>query len=175
MQHYWAPAVCVFFALILTALRYLCSTPLPSKISGRAIVVATVVLCAVLLPIRAFASRVGIGLTPPVLKTWASPSDQLLTREEFAKDLGRLNGTSLVFVRYGVQHNDMTEWVYNGADIEHEKIIWARDMGPEKNQELIDYFKGRRVWLLEADETPPRLEPYPTQTESKIAAGQPIP
>jgi hypothetical protein len=33
-------------------------------------------------------------------------------------------------------------------------------MGREKNQELIDYYKNRRAWLLYADDEPPRLVPY---------------
>jgi hypothetical protein len=38
--------------------------------------------------------------------------------------------------------------------------VWARDMGEEQNQELLRYFSERRVWVLYADESPPRLEPY---------------
>jgi hypothetical protein len=30
----------------------------------------------------------------------------------------------------------------------------------EKNLELIQYFKDRKVWLLQADETPPKLTEY---------------
>jgi hypothetical protein len=33
-------------------------------------------------------------------------------------------------------------------------------MGVEKNQELLRYYKERRVWLLEADDVPPKLQPY---------------
>jgi len=33
-------------------------------------------------------------------------------------------------------------------------------MGAAENEELIHYYKDRRAWLLEADETPPRLAPY---------------
>jgi hypothetical protein len=52
------------------------------------------------------------------------------------------------------------DWVYNGADLEDAPILWARDMGREKNREIVEYYAGRRVWRLYADENPPRLEPY---------------
>ena len=175
MQHYWAPAACVFFVLILMAMRFLSALQSPSKIPGRAIIASTIAVCVVLIPIRVLGPRIGIRLTPPVLKTWASASDQLLSRARYAQDLTRLDGRHLVLVAYSPLHNDMSEWVYNGADIEHEKIIWARDMGPAKNQELIDYFKGRRVWLIEPDETPPRLRPYSSLSERKITGAPSFP
>ena len=40
-------------------------------------------------------------------------------------------------------------------------VVWARDMGAAKNQELIDYYKDRRVWLVEPDEKPVRVTPHP--------------
>ena len=39
-------------------------------------------------------------------------------------------------------------------------MVWARDMGAAKNQELIDYYKERRMWLVEPDEKPVRVTPY---------------
>ena len=63
------------------------------------------------------------------------------------------------------------EWVYNTADIESQKVIWAQDMGPAKNQELIDYYKDRRVWLLYADERPPKLAPYSEAAERRLCTG----
>jgi hypothetical protein len=52
------------------------------------------------------------------------------------------------------------DWVYNEPDIDHAAIVWARDMGNTDNQELLNYFKDRRVWRINGDSSPPRLEPY---------------
>ena len=53
------------------------------------------------------------------------------------------------------------EWVYNEAEIDQAKVIWARDMNPTENCKLIGYFKDRRIWLLEVgmDEALPKLNP----------------
>jgi hypothetical protein len=66
----------------------------------------------------------------------------------------------LVIVRYSPDHDPLYEFVFNRADIDHSFIVWARDMGDAKNRELIDYYRDRRVWLLEPDSPSLNVTPY---------------
>jgi hypothetical protein len=81
-------------------------------------------------------------------------------RARIVSDLEHSPGQHLILVRYANDHVPDKEWVYNAADIDSAKVVWARDMGEQKNQELLQYFKGRAVWLLQADESPPKLTQY---------------
>jgi hypothetical protein len=89
------------------------------------------------------------------------PRAQLLHRLE------NTPGEHLIIVRYAPSHLPDPEWVYNRADIDAAKVVWARDMGEENNRELLQYFKNRTVWMLEPDESPPRLTPYPLTVQEQ--------
>ncbi|CDZ78492.1 hypothetical protein BN59_02802 [Legionella massiliensis] len=69
-------------------------------------------------------------------------------------------GQLLVFVHQGKLNDPNDIWVYNQANIDASKIVWANDMTPEKNQGLIDYYGNKRtVWHLN-DDAKLTLAPY---------------
>ncbi len=86
--------------------------------------------------------------------------------------LRSLPGPQLILVRYSPNHDPLLDWVYNGADIDRQKVVWARDMGAAQNRELLCYYKDRRWWLLDADTAPPRLMSYAGEAGIK-ATGAP--
>jgi hypothetical protein len=72
-------------------------------------------------------------------------------------------GNHLVIVRFDPRHplREDLNWVYNDADLDASRIIWAWDMGPANNQQLISAYPGREVWLVQPDlPGGPQLSPY---------------
>ena len=72
-------------------------------------------------------------------------------RKPVEQQLNALPGEHLVLVRYSKSHNSGEEYVYNEADIDRAKTVWAReipgmDLGP-----LLSYFRNRDVYIYEPD------------------------
>jgi hypothetical protein len=152
VPHYVATITGVQMAIVVQGMRHLCVWRPQGKPLGKALVRATVGTCLMMVPVHAWVN--------------ASATDAGSMHEMGSKRAGieaRLQSMpagQLVLVTYNTGHDPLQEWVYNGADIDGSKVVWARDMGPEKNEELIEYYRNRRVWRLEADEKSPKLYPY---------------
>ena len=76
---------------------------------------------------------------------------------------------SATLVRYAPGHNTQEEWVFNAADIDASKVIWAREMTAEQDRPFLEYFHDRQTWLAEPDHNPPLLAPYSTAEAIKEA------
>jgi len=149
--HYAAPLVCVIFALIVQSIRHLRTMRLGKRPIGKALSWAAVVLLAV-----DTASAVSHRECDPI--AWTCQGDP--SRAIIQKTLERTPGKHLVVVRYGDEHNIHDEWVYNSADIDGAKVLWARELSPEQNANLFTYFKDRQIWLVTPDSDNTSLEPY---------------
>ena len=159
--HYAAPLAAVVYALVLQAMQHLRRWKWHANPTGLAMCRAVPAICVLLLFARALSPRIHVPVPAEFPQTWASPQSQMLDRSKLQGELKEYAEHHLVIVRYQPSHDPLGgEWVYNDADIDNSKTVWARDMGTAQNEELIKYFKNRRVWLLEPDETPPKLSPY---------------
>ena len=158
--HYAAPLTAVLYAITLLMMRDLCGSSGRPNLSGRFVARSVPIICFVLLLARIAAPLVHNAPKPSWVRTWCSQDEQNLERARVLQQLEHTPGDHLVIVRYQQNHDFITdEWVYNNADIDASKVIWARDMGP-RNSELLNYFKARHAWLVEPDYNPPRLSPY---------------
>ncbi len=163
--HYIAPLTCAILALVLIALRRLRSWQWRSKPVGQFITRAVPAICVLLLALRVAASPLDLPLPAEWpgrgVPTWCSTGPSNQERAAMLQKLRRYPGRQLVIVHYNPDHEiSFHEWVYNRAEIDTAKVIWARDMGAAKNEELIRHFKNRHAWVVDADDHPPKLLPY---------------
>jgi len=86
---------------------------------------------------------------------YGDPQGRIRVRDELA----RLPGKKLVFVHYAPGHR-FEEWIHNEADIGRAPVVLVHDLGTVENSRLLSYFRDRTAWLLEPDQSPPRLAPY---------------
>ena len=164
LAHYVSPFVGAFYAIGLQAMRHLRQWKPEGKPSGLTLVRLTVTLIVVMAGVRLFAQP--LGMAPPEWPpsnwnfTWFGPEHFGRERAGIESALEKLPGQQLAIVRYGKKHEPLDEWVYNDADIDGSKVVWAREMDTADNLELIHYYPDRRVWLVEPDAIPARIEPY---------------
>jgi len=165
LPHYLAPATALLYLVLLQCMRHIRLWKGRHSLQGAAAVHMIVVVCCAVFLLRIAAASTHTAIEP----AWPRGN---LDRAAIIHQLSHQPGYHLIIVRYqpppGVQHDVDREWVYNAADIDSAKIVWARDMGTEKNEELLNYFHDRHiwqhvsqhVWQLNGDQSSPTLEPY---------------
>jgi hypothetical protein len=90
------------------------------------------------------------------------------------QQLANQPGDQLVLVHYGTHHDVYEELVYNHADIDRSKIIWARSLGTDQDNDLIRHYPNREVWNVEEDAgiTLRRAPFNPGSYSSRLAPGR---
>jgi hypothetical protein len=87
-------------------------------------------------------------------------------RRPVEQHLAALPGLHLVLVRYAKDHNSGEEYVYNAADIDGAKTVWAREIPGMNVTPLLSYFGNRDVWLFQPDEDNGTVTPYSPENSS---------
>jgi hypothetical protein len=178
--HYVAAAVCLFVLMAMVGLQ---------RLPGMAAAVI-LMLCA-----AQFAFWYGISVPAPAgfgaeARSWelwnALDGRNQARRREAADELAKKPGKLLIFVRYWPQHIFQEEWVWNGADIDAQRVVWARDLGDAENRKLMAYYPDRKALLFEPDGGPlafdqylpeeplPELPPEPESKEKKSEPKKPV-
>jgi hypothetical protein len=153
--HYAAPLLCVLVALLVQAMRHMNTIEIGGRPIGSMAVRIVVVLILIETGVNAAEHKCDIV-------DWMCQGQ--FDRAVVADELSAMPGKHLVVVRYYEGHDPAREWVYNRAEIDSAKIVWAREMDVAQNEKLFTYFRDRKVWLVRPDEYnfQPRLpRPYP--------------
>ncbi len=148
--HYAAPMTAALFGIVVQAMRYLRRWRWHGRPVGVGLTRVVVIVAFALIPVRAWMS-------------WHhrdANDEHMRYRAGFSSELRNAPGDQLVIVRYSSDHDPGEEWVYNRANIDRAKVVWAREIAGKDMRLLLDYFRDRRVWLAEPDADPPRLSPY---------------
>ena len=159
--HYAAPLTCVILALLLVALRRARQWRWHGRPAGRFLIRALPLGLAMLLVVRWGMGVRRLYISPDWPPTWYNASVVNTDRDRMLAQLQALPQKQLVFVRFAPRSKLLYDWTYNSADIDRDKVVWAMDMGFARNQELIDYYKDRQVWLVEPDKVSAKWGPYP--------------
>jgi hypothetical protein len=175
IPYYLGVYVAAFYVLGLQAMRHLRLWRPGDNPVGLALVRFTVVLCILLGVIRVFAGPLHIGLAQNKGGEWAAewygPGPWGAARARIEDTLDQMPGGQLAIVHYSPGHDPTDEWVYNTAGINNSRVIWARDMGPAQNLDLIHFYKNRTVWLVQPDQNPAEVTPYSVAEEVNSAPG----
>ena len=174
--HYLAPFTVVFYALGLQAMRHLRLWKPEGKPVGLILTRLCVTLCIFMACIRICAVPLHLEQNVwPGLETsdsWMGPGHWGTQRAQVQARLEKLPSPQLAIVRYASDHDPLDEWVYNRANIDASKVVWAREGNPAADRVLLRYYQNRRAWLIEPDTRPPTVIPYSVPAPTMPAPAQ---
>ncbi|MBV9762176.1 MAG: hypothetical protein JO340_16560 [Acidobacteriaceae bacterium] len=169
---YVAAVACFFVLVSVAGLRSLNSLVIRNQPVGRRAAIFLLALCAAQFlfwyALHVFDDQ-EVSIALKQYESWDAINHlDSGERESIERQLAQTPGPKLIFVSYWPNHLFQHEWVYNSADIDASQVVWARDLGALRNQDLIRYYPNRGVWLVEPDAQPPRLARYPRPSPPSV-------
>lgn len=146
--HYWAPITALNFLFVAQGMR---RWRLRDRGVGQFVIFLVPALALALLAIYSYRSRQSLDELAPYRQ-----------RAKLVTGLTQTKDRHLILVKYGLHHSYQIEWVFNEADIDRSKVLWARAMSAKADCKLAEYFKDRTIWSLEIDhdDAPIKLNPF---------------
>jgi hypothetical protein len=165
VAHYAAPFTAGLYVLIVMGFRYLRRWKANGRYVGVGLTRVLVLAHAGLFILKIVVVAAFLhGVTRPG-DAWARERAQVKSKME------SMQGQHLVLVQYSAEHDPLREWVYNAADIDNSKAVWAREIPGRDLKPLLNYFHGRIVWVVEPDAAGgPVLRPF-SRTEAEDTVG----
>jgi hypothetical protein len=166
VAHYLAVFTCAMYAIGLQAMRHLRVWKPGGRPVGLALVRTALTVCVLMVAIRLAAKPLGIvpAERPESewMGLWYGPQNFGTDRANVQQQLEHLPGKHLVLVRYDMTtHWSVDEWIFNSPDIDNSKVIWAHEMDKASNDQLVQHYPDRQVWLAQPDVSTGILTRYP--------------
>jgi hypothetical protein len=162
--HYAAPGTCLVYFLVLQCVRRIYFLRWKARDVGQMMVWALPVYC-----VLQIALPISLQIDPYIYVNpahWEIPRSQfpdwVYTREDLISKLKQGNDKYLILVKYLPNRKAYNEWIFNEADLENAKVIWARSMTPERDCQLAKYYSDRKIRVIEIGDRPnPIKRSYP--------------
>jgi hypothetical protein len=170
--HYLSPATGAIVLLIVEGIRRLRLYRVNGQAAGVLLSRAIPAMLMLVLALRISAASLGLPYTQNLnYQSWCCKVHGDYAKARATAYLNGQPGRHLVIVKAKDDPMNLLQWIYNDAGIDASKTVWARDLGPWRNAELVAYFEGRQVWTLDpnsGDAMPlPVNRPIPVADSSK--------
>ncbi|MGH9559308.1 MAG: hypothetical protein ACRD30_08705, partial [Bryobacteraceae bacterium] len=147
-EHYAAPGAGALAILVALSLGRMWRMRIDTFPIGRGLVIGLMLFAA------------GRGMVH--LKTAFSRLAPGADRVELIHKLEALGKPQLIFVHYpSPGWSILRDWVYNGADIDRQRVVFANDLGPKEDARLLAYYPDRQAWIVSMQDSGYRLDSYP--------------
>ena len=154
--HYGAPFLSALLILVTQSMRYLRQWKYHGRGVGRFLVNAMPVAVFVLM----IASEAKAIATHRTTDQTQATNAQIAQKGSIERQLLQKEpGQHVIFVSYPGLPSPHEEWIYNPANIDGARVIWALDLGQTENERLRRYYMGRSFWRFKPAESM-SLSPY---------------
>jgi hypothetical protein len=165
VPHYAASAAAVLYLLVIQCLRQMRAAGNAFFAVGRAIPVLFAFTVIFMYSLEVHGERF---LREDMSWCFVKPGN--VYRARIMEKLNRAEGQHLVLVHYPKDIRYHVEWIYNRADIDSSKVVWAwaDDLGCSES--LTRYYPSRHAWLLDGDPPTTILKPYSPDLRNRSAS-----
>jgi hypothetical protein len=161
IPHYAAPATAAMLAILVECFRRLRRIRRHGRPIGLQLMLAAPAIMIVILAVRVGLEKAHLPFTQANnFESWCCVQPGNQNKARILGMLEKAGGRHLVIVKPKDDPNDFLQWIYNAADIDASPIVWARDLSPEEDRRLVEYFRGRSVWLVDPNRKPATITPY---------------
>jgi len=161
LPHYVAPAAACFLGVLVECARRLRRVRRYGRPMGLQLVLAGPVIMLVILAVRIGLQKADLPFTQANnFESWCCVQPGNQSKARIIEMLEQAGGKHLVIVKPKNDPNNFLQWIYNAADIDASPVVWARDLGAEGNRGLVEYYRGRKIWLVDPNTQPARITPY---------------